>query len=340
MITFFTPEHFTKLPLQKKSALVTRWVLLSAFVVLFSSFTLLANEEDEEHEEITDKITLGQDYADNAGIKDTSAQAGEINQTLTLYGKTVNDASQVSQVRARFAGMIRKLTLNIGDKVTKGDLIAVIESSSSLNRYKVLAPISGIVTGRYANENELADQQVLLTITNTNKLWLELQVFSSQRKQISVGDKVIISTESSDDFAVKSITKSITKSIAKSTIESSVRYLLPSDNNQPFIKARVALNNKKQEFSTGLLLKANVVINHLTVALAIENRAIQTVGGKSVVFVKTAYGYQVRPVEIGRVDSQRSEVLSGLALGEIVALENSYLLKAELEKSLAADDDD
>jgi len=332
MITFFTQQHSPKSPVNSKPTLVTRLVLLSAFTVMLSSFTLLASEEDEEHEEISDKITLEQDYADNAGIKDTSAQAGEINQTLTLYGKTVIDASKVSQVRARFAGMIKKLTHNVGDKVAKGDVIAEIESSSSLNRYTVLAPISGTVTARFANENELADQQALLTITNIDKLWLELQVFPSQRKQVAVGDKVVISLENSDD--------SSSKSIGKSTIVSVIRYLLPSDNNQPFIVARVPIINKNQQLSTGLLVKANVVINHVTVDLAIENRAIQTVGGKSVVFVKTAYGYQVRPIELGRVDSQRSEVLSGLATGEVYALENSYLLKAELEKSLAADDDD
>jgi len=328
MITFFTQKHSPKLPVNSKHALVTRLILLSAFTVMLSSFTLLASEEDDEHAEISDKITLEQEYADNAGIKDTLAQAGEINQTLTLYGKTVIDASKVSQVSARFAGMIKKLTHNVGDKVTKGDVIVEIESSSSLNRYKVLAPISGTVTARFANEHELADQQVLLTITNIDKLWLELQVFPSQRKQVAVGDKILIYTESADDI------------FSQSTIESSIRYLLPSENNQPFIVARVPVNNENEQLSTGQMFKAEVVINHLTVDLAIENRSIQTVGGVSVIFVKTAYGYQVRPIELGRVDSLRSEVLSGLAIGETYAFKNSYLLKAELEKSLAADDDD
>jgi cobalt-zinc-cadmium efflux system membrane fusion protein len=313
MNIFFTKKLITKS--------LSRSILLSTFMVLFSSFPLFASEDDEEHEEITDRITLTQAYAENAGIKDSIARAGEISQTLTLYGKTENDASQVSQVRARFAGMIRKLSLNIGDKVTKGEIIAEIESSSSLKTYTVIAPISGSVTARFANENELSDQQALLTITNSNKLWLELQVFPSQRKKVAIGDKVIVSSVSNES-------------------EFSIKYLLPSDNNQPFTLARVLIDNEAQQLSPGLLLSAEVVTNRQSVDLAIENRAMQSVGGVTVAFIKTAYGYQMRPIQVGLTDGSHSEVLTGLTHGETYALENSYLLKAELEKSLAADDDD
>ncbi len=317
MNTFFTQKLITK-SLTKS---LSKSFMLSTFVILLSSFTLLASEDDEAHEEITDRITLTQAYAENAGIKDSTARAGEINQTLTLYGKTENDASKVSQVRARFAGMIRKLTLNIGDKVTKGEIIAEIESSSSLKTYAVIAPISGSVTARFANENELADQQVLLTIINSDELWLELQVFPSQRKKVAIGDKVMVSSVSNET-------------------ESSIKYLLPSGNNQPFTLARVLIDNEAQQLSPGLLLSAEVVTNRQSVDLAIENRAMQRVGGVTVAFVKTAYGYQVRPIKVGITDGSHSEVLAGLTHGETYALENSYLLKAELEKSLAADDDD
>ncbi len=313
MNIFFTKKLITKS--------LSRSILLSTFMVLFSSFPLFPSEDDEEHEEITDRITLTQAYAENAGIKDSIARAGEISQTLTLYGKTENDASQVSQVRARFAGMIRKLSLNIGDKVTKGEIIAEIESSSSLKTYTVIAPISGSVTARFANENELSDQQALLTITNSNKLWLELQVFPSQRKKVAIGDKVIVSSVSNES-------------------EFSIKYLLPSDNNQPFTLARVLIDNEAQQLSPGLLLSAEVVTNRQSVDLAIENRAMQSVGGVTVAFIKTAYGYQMRPIQVGLTDGSHSEVLTGLTHGETYALENSYLLKAELEKSLAADDDD
>ena len=292
-------------------------------LLLSTALPVLANEKDEHgkpHEETTDKIMITPASIVNAEIENSTAQAGTINQNLTLYGKTIADASQVSQVRARFAGMISKLTVNIGDKVTKGEVIAEIESSSSLQRYAIKAPISGIVTARFANENELADRQVLLTITNTEQLWLELQVFPSQRQQVAEGDSVIIN---SDNVAQAS----------------TIKYLLPSDNNQTFSVARVAIDNTNKQFSPGLLLQAQVVINQLTVDLSVENSAIQTVAGKSVVFVKTVYGYQARPVDLGSNDAQRTQVLSGLIQGESYAATNSYLLKAELEKSLAGGDD-
>ena len=296
-------------------------ITFGASLFFLNSMNAFAFDDDsEEHEEISDKVVISKTYADNAGIKNNFVQAGSINQTITLYGKAVTDGSNVSHIRARFAGMIRKLTLSIGDSVKKGEVVAEIESSSSLKTYQVKAPITGTVTARFANENELADGQVLLTITNTEKLWLELQVFPSQKDKVSLDKKVIVTNDHAE-------------------IQSSISYFLPSANNQPFIIARVPLNNQEQLFSAGLLLKGNVVTNYISADLVVENSAIQMVDGKSSIFVKTTEGYQVRPIILGRSDGRFSEVLSGLQRDEKYALENSYLLKAELDKSLAAHDD-
>jgi cobalt-zinc-cadmium efflux system membrane fusion protein len=43
-------------------------------------------------------------------------------------------------------------------------------------------------------------------------------------------------------------------------------------------------------------------------------------------------------VKIGRRDSERVEILSGLSLGARIVTNNSFLIKADIEKSGAAHD--
>ena len=43
--------------------------------------------------------------------------------------------------------------------------------------------------------------------------------------------------------------------------------------------------------------------------------------------------YRTRPVKLGRRDAERVEVLEGLKAGERVVVAQSFLIKADIEKS-------
>ena len=47
---------------------------------------------------------------------------------------------------------------------------------------------------------------------------------------------------------------------------------------------------------------------------------------------------EARPLEVGRTDGKFVEVVGGLNAGEIYAAANSFLIKADLEKSGASHD--
>jgi len=262
---------------------------------------------------------LSEILARNAGIKNASVNAGEIKQTITLYGTSVLEPNALSHIRARFPGMITQLKASIGDTVIAGEIVAEIESNDSLQPYSITSPISGVVTTRNANPGEMANEQVLLTVTNLDQLWVELRLFPSQTQNVFVGQAVTIFSENRQAQSV-------------------IKHLLPIDSDQPFIVARAPLVNAQKLWSPGLLLSASVIINQVQVSLAVDNNAIHVIEGKTVVFVKNKGGYQAHPLVLGRSDSQFTEVVSGLQLGEQYAVENSYLLKADLGKSSASHD--
>jgi membrane fusion protein, heavy metal efflux system len=72
--------------------------------------------------------------------------------------------------------------------------------------------------------------------------------------------------------------------------------------------------------------------------LAVDNRALQDFRDWQVVFIKIGDTYEIRPLELGRTDGSFTEVLGGLNPDDTYVVGNSYLIKADLEKSGASHD--
>ena len=72
---------------------------------------------------------------------------------------------------------------------------------------------------------------------------------------------------------------------------------------------------------------------------SVPKTALQSVKGDTVVFVRTAEGFEARKVSVGRQDARLAEVTAGLAAGERIATANTFVLKAELGKAEAEHED-
>ena len=66
--------------------------------------------------------------------------------------------------------------------------------------------------------------------------------------------------------------------------------------------------------------------------------ALQRFRDWDVVFIREGDVYEARPIELGRRDGQHVEVQAGLRVGDQVVVEQSYLVKADIEKSGASHD--
>ena len=65
------------------------------------------------------------------------------------------------------------------------------------------------------------------------------------------------------------------------------------------LTARVLLDNPERRWAPGLYVTADVTLAETTVPLAIRNEAVQTLEGRSVVFVQGAEGFEPRDVAAG-----------------------------------------
>ncbi|AWF81167.1 heavy metal resistance protein CzcB [Microbulbifer sp. A4B17] len=283
------------------------------------SVSVVLNGERSEwkYESHEGRVNISEQMAEKAGIKTAVAGPGTIKESVTLYGKTAIDHRSLSHVRARYPGTVTSIEKALGDQVEKGEKLATIESNDSLQTYPLVAPISGQIIDKQASRGEFSGERVLFTIANYNQLWAELQVFPTRRGQINRGQKVSITA-------------------GKRSFDSTIASLAPGGNGQPFAIARAVIDNPNDLWTTDLMVQGQVVTSESPVPLVVENRALQPFRNWTVVFIKVGQAYEIRPVELGRSDGFVTEVLGGLEVGDRYVTENSYLIKADIEKSGAA----
>lgn len=285
--------------------------------------------DGEAHAETASQgIALDDTALRDAGIAIETAAPAALKETLTLYGIVQPNAERTRQVAARFPGVVKAVAKNIGDRVGAGDTLATIESNDSLQVYAVKAPIAGTVTARHVQPGETVAEQALFTITDLSTVWIELTLFARDVAQVHVGQ----------DVAVAAVDGGLQGN-------GRIRWVaaLGSADTQS-LAARVQLDNDSQRWTPGLYVSGDVTLAERPVALAVRSTALQRVDGDTVVFVAlddTAGDlrrFAARAVKIGRSDATFSEIVAGLAPNDRVATANSFVLKAELEKSAAEHD--
>jgi len=244
-----------------------------------------------------------------------------LQETVTVYGRIVANTERVRKISARFDGVIQSVYPSLGDTIKKGQPLAKIESNESLKSYTVKAPISGVITQRDANPGEQTDGRQLFTITDTSSVWVDLSVFPADRERVHAGTPVTIHAAT----GVQSV---------ESMID---RVNVLAEVNQT-VMARAVLDNTDGQFLPGTYVTAEVAVGTHKVPLAVKRTGLQAFRDFTVVFAQFGDEYEVRMLELGRQDREWVEVLGGLEPGTRYVSENSYLIKADIEKSGASHD--
>lgn len=256
-----------------------------------------------------------------AGIGLETAGPEKLRQKLRLNGLVQPNQEAIVQVAPRFPGIVREIRKRLGDKVNKGDVLAVIESNQSLTSYDLKSPISGTVVDRGVALGEyVSEQKPAFIVADLSTLWVDLSVYRRDFAKVRVGDPVQIDPE---DGGVP--------------IQGQVIYVSPigAADTQSAL-ARIAIPNEGMRLRPGLFAVGTIVLAEKPVDLAVRINALQTVDNRTVVFVRNGDAFEPRDVELGERDGEWAEVLFGLMPGDSYAAKNSFVIKAELAKGSAS----
>ena len=98
------------------------------------------------------------------------------------------------------------------------------------------------------------------------------------------------------------------------------------------------LDNAEGLLAAGMKINARIETETRDVALAVKRSGLQAFRDFTVVYAKVGDEYEVRMLELGQAAGEWVEVLGGLEPGTEYVTENSYIIKADIEKSGASHD--
>lgn len=279
--------------------------------------------EKAQKEEHADSVPLSDAKIETAGIELAKASAGVLRDSLLLNGIVQPNQESLVQVTPRFPGIVRDVRKRIGDRVQKGDVLALIESNQSLTQYELKASLAGTVIDRQTTLGEYAsEQKPAFVIADLSTVWVDFSVYRRDLKRVSIGDQVFI--DPADGSA---------------PVEAKVSYLSPvgSSDTQSAI-ARAVVANSEQRLRPGLFITGRLTLSAKTVNVAVKSSALQIWENRTVVFVRNGEKFEARDVEIGARDPEFVEITFGVLEGDVYAAQNSFIIKAELGKGSGDND--
>lgn len=285
--------------------------------------TVATEKAEKEKEEHSDSVTLSDAKIETAAIELATASAGVLRDSLLLNGMVQPNQESLVQVTPRFPGVVREVRKRIGDRVQKGDVLAIVESNQSLTSYELKAALAGTVIDRQTTLGEyVSEQKPAFVIADLSTVWVDFSVYRRDLKRVSIGDQLFIDPADGGP-----------------PTEAKVSYLSPvgSSDTQSAI-ARAVVTNSEQRLRPGLFITGRLTLSEKKVNVAVKSSALQSWENRTVVFVRNGDKFEARDVEVGERDLELAEITFGILEGDIYAAQNSFIIKAELAKGGADND--
>lgn len=197
-------------------------------------------------------------------------------------------------------------------------------SDGPMNRLVVRSPINGYVIARQAALGNVVEANAeLLRVADLSEVSVDLPLAPDDASSVATGSKVEVTTSGRNGTG-------------------KIAYISPVfDQATRQVQALATLPNPGGMWRIGETVRAAIVPKHASAeaGLAVPQAALQTVEGKPSVFVRVKNGFAVKPVIPGPSSEGYVKVVAGLTGDEQVAVNNSYVLKAELNKGEGGDND-
>ena len=238
--------------------------------------------EKAEKEEHAEGVKLTDAKIAAAGIELAKAGPGVLRDSLLLNGIVQPNQESLLQVTPRFPGIVRDVRKRIGDRVEKGDVLAIVESNQSLTPYELKASLAGTVIDRQTTLGEfVSEQKSAFVIADLSTVWVDFSVYRRDLKRVNIGDQVLIDPADGGQ-----------------PIEAKISYLSPvgSSETQSAL-ARAIVPNSGLRLRPGLFITGRLTLSAKKVNVAVKSSALQTVENRTVVFVRDGEKFEPRDVE-------------------------------------------
>lgn len=280
-----------------------------------------------------DRVTRGETLAvlesrEAAGLQaevDRAAAAAELARTTlardqTLYAKGFRPLREVEISRAAAK------QANVALRLAREQVAASGVRGASNNRIAIVAPISGTIIARTGMLGQTfaadAAETELFRIARLDSLSVTLSLSPADAGRVAPGMRVQVTAPGRNQSGRIGFISPV---------------LDPATRQVPAI---AILDNRSGEWRVGEPVTAAIQLpGGADQTVRVPSTAVQTVEGKSVVFVRTDDGFRAAPVTLGRQDGAMVIVTRGLTGRERIAAANSFTLKSALGAAEAGHED-
>jgi cobalt-zinc-cadmium efflux system membrane fusion protein len=202
-------------------------------------------------------------------------------------------------------------------------------AGSDSGRVVLASPIDGTVIGRTVHVGRYAQaSDTLVEVADLDEVWLLADVFEQDLRLLAPGLPVEVQARAWPDQVFRGRLDHVGDVL---------------DEHSRTVKVRVVLPNPDRRLKPGMFATARVRGVNASGSrkmLVVPWAAIQVVDDHPAVFAKAGDdSFEVRKVHTGDRAGDDVEVLNGLATGETVVTEGSFLLKGELLKSTLGEEE-
>ena len=272
---------------------------------------------DEHGDEHGSKLSYTTEILKEFGIQIGTASGGVLEEMIELPGEIHIDPDRLAHITPRFDGVVKEVFKQIGHRVRKDELLAIIESNESLTDYELRSSINGIIIDMHFTKGETAQRpDHFFAVADLSEVWVNLSVYQKYLPQFRVGQPANILLSSDVP-----------------PVSGRISYISPTlDEHTRTATARVILKNKDSKFRPGQFITGQVIVESTNCEVLIQKTALETMNDQLVVFIKDEDGIESVPVQIGKENYNSVEILSGLKNGQKYVKKGGFILKAQLAK--------
>jgi cobalt-zinc-cadmium efflux system membrane fusion protein len=192
---------------------------------------------------------------------------------------------------------------------------AVLQTAKSTAQIPVPAPVGGEVVERLVGPGQLlqAGATQIFTISNTNTVWVLVNVYQSDLPYVRSGDSVEINTDSYPEM-----------------FHGKISYIAPAlDPTTRTLQARIVTDNLGKKLKKDMYVTAEVSAGSIPNAITVPDTAVlRDTENQPFVYVQTnANQFARRLVSVGQSSKGRIQITNGLKEGEKVVGEGSLFLQ-------------
>ncbi len=311
-------------------------------------------------------IQISADVINNLGVRTATAQYKILDSLIKTVGYVGYDEDQLVHIHPRVEGWIEKLHIKAtGDPVQEGEPLYDIYSPTLVNAQEELvlalsrnnsqlikasedrlqalqlparaisqlkkdkqvkqtitfyAPKTGVVDNLNIRQGFFVKPgTTMMSIGTLDKIWVEAEIFERQSANVKAGLPVTMTI----DY------------LPGEVWHGKIDYVNPTlDAKTRTMKVRLRFDNENGDLKPNMFAQVIIDTINETESLIVPKEAVIRTGSSDRVVLALDQGqFKSIKVEIGRVNEQYSEILSGLNAGEKVVVSAQFLLDSESSKT-------